>query len=74
MVVNYRQQAPPSVTFASPLAKLNLVKRIRSYVDAFTLQKYTCVQTRILLRIRINRSDFQTYPYYLQPWGFLAFT
>ena len=26
MVVNYRQQAPPSLTFASPLAKLNLAK------------------------------------------------
>ena len=25
MVVNYRQQAPPSLTFVSPLAKLNLV-------------------------------------------------
>jgi len=24
MVVNYHQQAPPSLTFASPLAKLNL--------------------------------------------------
>ena len=24
MVVNYRQQAPPSLTFASPLAKINL--------------------------------------------------
>ena len=26
MIVNYRQQAPPSLTFASPLAKLNLAK------------------------------------------------
>ena len=26
MVVNYCQQTPPSLTFASPLAKLNLVK------------------------------------------------
>jgi hypothetical protein len=26
MVVNYRQQAPPSLTFASPLEKLNSVK------------------------------------------------
>jgi hypothetical protein len=69
-IVNYRQQTPSSLTFASPLAKLNLEKWIRSCVDAFTPQKYTCVQTRILLRIRINRSDFQTYPYYLQLWGF----
>jgi hypothetical protein len=29
---------------------------------------------KILLWIRINWSDFQTYPYYLQPWGILAFT
>jgi hypothetical protein len=40
----------------------------------FTPQKYTCVQSKILLWIRINYSDFQTYPYYFQPWGFLAFT
>ena len=32
-------------------------------IDA-TPQKYTCVQTRIFLWIRINQSDFQTYPYY----------
>ena len=71
MVVNYHQQAPPSITFASPLEKLNLAKKwIRSCYDAFTPQKYICVQTRILLQIRINRSDFQTFPYYLQPWGF----
>jgi hypothetical protein len=25
MVINYRQQTPPSLTFASPLAKLNSV-------------------------------------------------
>jgi len=36
---NYHQQTPPSLTFASLLAKLNLVKRIRNYVDAFTPQK-----------------------------------
>jgi hypothetical protein len=26
MVVNYHQQAPPNLTFDSPLAKLNLAK------------------------------------------------
>jgi hypothetical protein len=26
MVVNYHQQAPPSLTFASPLVKLNSAK------------------------------------------------
>jgi hypothetical protein len=28
MVVNHRQQALPTLTFASPLAKLNLAKKI----------------------------------------------
>jgi hypothetical protein len=75
MVVNYCQQAPPSLTFASPLAKLNSAKSWNmSGLNAFTSQKYICIQTKILLRIRINRSNFQTYPYYLQPWDFLAFT
>ena len=78
MVVNYRQQTPPSLTFASPLAKLNSVNMDQEFkdfknIDA-TPQKYTCVQIRILLWIRINWYDFQTYPYYLQPWGFSAFT
>ena len=54
MVVNFHQQTPPSLTFASPLAKLNSTKWIRSCYDAFTPQKYTCVQTKILLRIKIN--------------------
>jgi hypothetical protein len=35
-------------------------------IDAIP-QKYTCIQTKILIWIRINKSDFQTYPYYLQP-------
>ena len=78
MVVNYRQQTPPSLTFASLLAKLNLANMDQGFkdfknIDA-TPQEYTCVQTRILLWIRINWSDFQIYPYYLQPWGFLAFS
>ena len=59
MFVIYRQQTPPSLTFVSPLAKLNLAIWIRSCCDAFTPQKYTCVQTRILLWTRINRSDFK---------------
>ena len=31
--------------------------------------KSTRVQTRILLQIRVNYSDFQTHTYYFQPWG-----
>jgi hypothetical protein len=47
MVDNYRQQALPSLTFASPLAKLDLAKSwIGSCFYAFTPQKYTCVQTK----------------------------
>jgi hypothetical protein len=36
MVVNYRQQALPSLTFASPLAKLNLAmdKELLQYFHA----------------------------------------
>ena len=67
---NYRQQTPLSLTFARPWAMPNLAK-FRIFAIP---QKYTCVQTRIVLWIKIHRSNFQTYPYYLQPWGFLAFT
>ena len=72
MVDNYRQQTPPSLIFASPWAKLNLSmdQKFRIFKNIVaTPHKYTCVQTRILLRIRTNWSDFQTYPYYHQPWG-----
>ena len=53
MIVNYRQQILPSLNFASPLAKLNLVNMDQEFkdfknIDA-TPQKYTCIQTRILL-------------------------
>jgi hypothetical protein len=44
----------------------------RSCYNAFMSQKYTCIQYKILLWL--NWCDFQTYPYYLQPWVFLAFT
>ena len=58
---NYRQQTPPSLTFARPWVMPNLAMdqefRIFENIVA-TPQKYTCVQTRILLRIRMNRSDF----------------
>ena len=64
---------PPRLTFASPWAKLNSAID-QELLQCFTPQKYTCIQSKILLRIRINWSDFRTYPYYLQPWGFLAFT
>ena len=74
---NYHQQTPPSLTFAHPRVMPNLAmdqkNRIFENIE-ITSQKYTCVQTRILLRIKIHRSNFQTYSYYLQPWGFLAFT
>ena len=74
---NYRQQTPPSLTFARSWAMPNLATdqefRIFENIVA-TPQKYICIQIRILLRIRANQSDFQTYPYYFQPWGFLALT
>jgi hypothetical protein len=65
MVDNNRRQAPPSWTFASPLAKLDLANLDQELLQWFHASKYTCVQTKILLRIKIDRSDFQTYPYYL---------
>ena len=74
---NYSQQTPPSLTFAHPWAMPNLAmdKKVRIFENIETTpQKYTCIQTRTLLQIKIHRSDFQTYPYYLQPWDFLAFT
>ena len=49
---NYRQQTLPSLTFDSPWAKLNLSldQEFRIFENiAATPQKYTCVQTRILL-------------------------
>ena len=74
---NYHQQTPPSLTFAHPWAMPNLAmdQEFKDFenIDA-TPQKYACIQSWILLQIKIHRSDFQTYPYYLQPWGFLAFT
>jgi hypothetical protein len=45
-----------------------------SWYNAFTPQKYTSIQSKILLQIIINWLNFQTYLYYLQPWGLLAFT
>ena len=57
MYDNYRQQTLPSLTFASPWAKINLLMdqefRIFKNIVA-SHQKYTCIQTKILLRIRIN--------------------
>ena len=41
MVVNYRQQAPPSLTFASPLAKLNLAKMGSGVTSMLSLLKST---------------------------------
>jgi hypothetical protein len=72
MFVIYHQQTPLSLTFARPLSKAKLSKWIRSCFKIFTPQKYTCVQTRILLRIGINQSDFQTYTYYLLTMGLLS--
>ena len=69
---NYHQQTPPSLTFASPWAKLNLAMDQKFSVFeniVATPQKYRCIQTKILFRIRTNWSVFQTYPYYLQLWG-----
>ena len=40
MVVNYRQQTTPSLTFASPLAKLNLVNGL-GVASMFLLLKST---------------------------------
>ena len=58
----YRQQTPPSLTFAHPWAMPNLAMnqefKYFENIDA-TPQKYTCIQTRIILWIRINRSDFK---------------
>ena len=71
--VSDHQQAPPSLTFASPWAKLNSAMD-QELLQCSMPQKYTGVQSRILLQIRINWSDFYTYPYYLQPWGFLTLT
>ena len=74
---NYRQQTPPSLTFACPWAMPNLGMDQKVWIFEnieTTPQKYTYVQTRILFWIRTNWSDFQIYPYYLQPWGFLSFT
>jgi hypothetical protein len=64
--VNDRQQAPTSLTFAHPWANL------KSAMDQELLQwvhasKVLMRSIKILFRIRINWSDFQTYLYYLQP-------
>ena len=64
--INNHQQVPPSLTFVSPWAKLN------SAIDQKLLQCFHA--SKVLLWIRMNWSDFQTYPYYLQSWGFSAFT
>ena len=52
MFVIYRQQTPPSLTFARPWAMLNLAmeQEFRIFENiVVTPQKYTCVQKRILL-------------------------
>jgi hypothetical protein len=41
MVVNHRQQAPPSLTFASPLAKLNSAKNGSGVATMFSRLKST---------------------------------
>ena len=41
MVVNYHQQAPLSLTFASPLAKLNLAKIGSGVASMLSLLKST---------------------------------
>jgi uncharacterized membrane protein (DUF106 family) len=41
MVVNYRQQAPPSLTFASPWAKLNLA------MDQESLQSFHALKVHM---------------------------
>ena len=58
---NYRQQTPPSLTFARPWVNphLGMDQEFRIFDNIIaTPQKYTYVQTRIFLRIRINQSDF----------------
>ena len=53
---NYRQQTSLSLTFARPWAMPNLVmdKKVRIFEN---------------IDATPHRSNFQTYPYYLQPWG-----
>jgi hypothetical protein len=52
MSIKYHQQATPSLTFASPLAKTKLNKWIRATSMFSLLKKYTCVK-KILLHIKI---------------------
>jgi hypothetical protein len=73
MVINHRQQAPSSLTFASLLAKLNSAMD-QELLQCFHISKVHMHSIKNSPRIRIKWSDFQTYPYYLQPWSFLAFT
>jgi hypothetical protein len=65
MVDNYRQQAPSSLTFASPLAKLDSVNFDQELFQCFRTSKVHMRSKKILLQIRLNWSDFQSYPYYL---------
>ena len=71
--IKNRQQVSPSIPFASPWAKLNsaMDQELLQYFHASKVHRHSI---KILLQIRINWSNFQTYPYYLQPWGFLTFT
>jgi hypothetical protein len=48
------QQEPPRLTFCQSLSKVKLEKWIGSCYNAFTPQKYTGVQSKILLRIKVN--------------------
>jgi hypothetical protein len=68
MLVNYRQQVPPSLTFASPIAKPNLAMDTR-VLEIWKYCSYSSkahmYSTRIFLQTRVNYSDFQTYLYYL---------
>jgi hypothetical protein len=67
--VSDRQQAPPSLTFGSPLAKPNSAMDQELLQMLLGLKSTHAFKQKILLGIGIDYSEFQTYPYYLQPWG-----
>jgi hypothetical protein len=58
MTLIYRQQLPQAYLLLVPEQRYTQW-RIWSCYNAFTPQKYTCVQTRSLLRIRMNYSDYR---------------
>jgi hypothetical protein len=66
--IKERQQVSLSLPFASPWAKL-ISTMDQELLQCFHASKYTCVQTRILLRIRANYSNFKL-TCYLQLWSF----